>query len=117
MDVYAKLKELGIELAPVAPAAGAYVSAVPFGCVADAVGCSDENCPVFQVNARSVELELFNFSISPIHAIHVLSKTGSTCTPAFVYFIWIRCVGMNLPTFASNVTPAICGRVKNSSTQ
>ena len=31
MDVYAKLKELGIELVPVAPAAGAYVSAVPFG--------------------------------------------------------------------------------------
>ncbi len=31
MDVYAKLKELGIELVPVAPAAGAYVSFVPFG--------------------------------------------------------------------------------------
>ena len=31
MDVYAKLIELGIELVPVPPAAGAYVSAVPFG--------------------------------------------------------------------------------------
>ncbi len=31
MDVYEKLKELGIELVPVPPAAGAYVSAVPFG--------------------------------------------------------------------------------------
>ena len=31
MDVYPRLKELGIELVPVAPAAGAYVSAVPFG--------------------------------------------------------------------------------------
>ena len=31
MDVYEKLKELGIELLPVAPATGAYATAVPFG--------------------------------------------------------------------------------------
>ena len=31
MDVYARLKELNIELVPVAPAAGAYASFVPFG--------------------------------------------------------------------------------------
>lgn len=31
MDIYERLKELDIELLPVATAAGAYVSAVPFG--------------------------------------------------------------------------------------
>ena len=31
MDVYARLKELNIELVPVPPAAGAYASFVPFG--------------------------------------------------------------------------------------
>lgn len=31
MDAYARLRELGIELVPVAPAAGAYAGFVPFG--------------------------------------------------------------------------------------
>jgi len=31
MDIYARLKELGIELAPVPPASGAYAPWVPFG--------------------------------------------------------------------------------------